>query len=71
MYLQLQPCYLIKLFKSDLIGVEAKKRIIDQLFSSQSRFNSQRMNYLLLSIFKQLFPFELKKLQAMQEEQKQ
>ena len=41
-----------------MISYQEKTLVIDQLFTTQKHYNQQRLNYLLISIFKQIFPIE-------------
>ena len=61
--LQLHPCYIIKMLKldEDIFSFEQKKLVVKQLFTSNKRSTQQRLNYLLISVFEQVLPEELKK----------
>lgn len=59
--LQLHPCYIIKMLRleEDVFPFEQKKRVVKQLFTSNKRSTQQRLNYLLISVFEQVLPYEL------------
>jgi hypothetical protein len=57
--LQLHPCYIIKILKSDLLSFENQKKLIKNLFSSNKPTEIKRLNYLLISVFEEILAHPL------------
>lgn len=49
--LQLHPCYIVKILKSEIISLEDKKEMLKQIYTSTKRSGIDRTNFLLLSIY--------------------
>ena len=57
--LQVHPCYIVKILKSRKLKFDEQKLLIKQLFASNKKSGVLRNNYLLISIFEAILPFEL------------
>ena len=64
-YLQLHPCYLEKLLRSEMLDFDQKKLLVQQLYTSPSESETTRLNYLLISVFENIAMHDLAQLQEL------
>lgn len=58
LYLQTHPCYIVNILKSGLLSITEQKTLIKQLFKPKSKNQAERYNYLLVSIFEEIFLYD-------------
>ena len=59
--MQIHPCYVIKILKSNFLSFEDQKTLISTIFDASKSSQKNRLNYLLLSVFKEMLEFELQR----------
>ena len=60
-YLQLHPCYIVNILKFGGLDYEAQTVLLKTLYTSNKKTDTVRLNFLLISVFEKMLPYELGK----------
>ena len=59
LHIQMHPCYVVRILKSGIFNFEQQKMFIKQMYKSTKKSETERLNYLLMSVFEQMLKHEI------------
>ena len=59
LHIQMHPCYVVKILKSGILDFDQQKMFIKQMYKATKKSETERLNYLLISVFEQMLKHEI------------